>query len=93
MTKRADTQVIEVNDPGCQGVTSSDGRFAYPKDRQGRIELPRTEARKILASGHRDTRAYRPVFALGGVLHPEPDVEVTEDPIIQLAKRALGVKE
>ena len=94
MTKRADTTVLEVADPNCQGVTSSDGRFAYHKDRQGRIELPRREAQKILASGHRDTRAYRPMFALGGVLHPEPpDPVITEDPLIQLAKRALGVKE
>jgi len=59
MTKRADTAVIEVADPNCRGVTSSDGRVRYDKDRKGRIELPRSEARKILASGHRDARPYR----------------------------------
>lgn len=64
MTKRADTAVIEVNDPNCRGVTSADGKVRYDKDGQGRIELPKGEARRILQSGHRDTRLHRPMFSL-----------------------------
>jgi hypothetical protein len=62
--KRADTRVIEVADPNCRGVTDPSGRRVYRRDARGRIELPKAEAARILASGHRDTRAYRPVFAL-----------------------------
>lgn len=64
MPRRADLATIEVNDPNCRGVTDSSGKRRYDKDAKGRIELPRDEARKILASGHRDARPYRPVFAM-----------------------------
>ncbi len=62
--KRADTTTIEVNDKNCHGVTSSNGKVRYDKDRKGRIELPTAEAKRILASGHRDARPYRPVFSM-----------------------------
>lgn len=62
--KRADLTTIEVNDPACGGVTSPDGKKRYPKDSMGRIELPMYEAKRIMASGHRDTHWHRPMFSM-----------------------------
>lgn len=85
MTRRADTVVIENSDPNCRGITSSDGQHEYAKDGKGRIEMPRHEARRVLGSGNRDTRSYRPIFALNsGMLEP-----VEFDPVQASARAAL----
>lgn len=59
----------------CRGVTSSDGSKQYNKDNKGRIELPRSEAHRILNSGHRDARAYRPTMSVGMATAYEDDYQ------------------
>jgi hypothetical protein len=54
---RGDTVTIQVTDPACMGVTDSRGRRWDARD--GRIELPRAEAERILRSGHPEVRVYR----------------------------------
>lgn len=64
------TVTIETTDPNCYGVVGQDGtRYDHRGKHDGRIDLPRHEADRILHAGHPETRAYRPTFGL-----PEADI-------------------
>ena len=63
MGGRGDLVTLETTDPNCGGVVDSRNRRWDRKSAEdGRIEVPRKEAARILASGHPETRAHRPTF-------------------------------
>lgn len=69
----ADLVPLRIDDPACQGVTSPDGRHAYPKDASGRVWVPPHEARRLQASGHADVHSGAPRAGMG--INPRPDVQ------------------
>lgn len=67
------TVTIECTDPTCHGVVGADGRrYDRRGNGDGRIDLPRHEADRILHAGHPETRAYRPTFGL-------PDADIWDE--------------
>lgn len=73
MSDPAASVTIETTDPACYGVVGSDGtRYDRRGKGDGRIDLPRAEADRILHSGHPETRAYRPAYGL-------PDADIWDE--------------